>query len=89
MSAAWPSMCCDWRAPPTALFTAYDLKPEFTRMGAPYKSLAGCNTLPHSLISACTSWLFGWFVIPVLVVVSSVRVKFFVIFIVICDFVVI
>ena len=50
-------------------------------MALPYKSLAGCNTLPHSLIRAVVCCLLGLLVIPVFVVVSSVRVKFFVIFI--------
>ena len=82
MSAASPRMCWEFLAPPMALFTAYDLKPELTWIGSPWSSLRGCSSLPHNWISAVVSCRFGVFVIPVLVLVSSERVKFFVICIV-------
>ena len=75
-------MCCELRAPPTALFTAKDLKPELTWIAPPYKSLAGCNSLPHRVIRAVVSCRLGVLVIHVEVLVNSDSVKFFVIFIV-------
>lgn len=45
MSAACPFMCCDVLEPFTAAFRAGDLYPLLTRIGLPYASLRGSNTL--------------------------------------------
>ena len=56
-------------------------------MGAPYISLEGCNTLPHNIINAPSCCMSGVLYSPVLVFVSSVSVKFFVVFMVFLFFV--
>ena len=78
-SAAWPCVCCEVFAPPTLELTA-GLRYALVTLSAPKASLVGCKTFSASarrLGSKCLGKALGS---PVLVAVSSWRVKFLVTF---------